>query len=237
MSKLIVCNHKMNLSRDDAKILSRQMLENNLTLDNVIVCPSFINLDEFHTNELGAQDCSNNDEGSFTGSVSPKHLKEIGVKYVILGHHERSLYETPKEVREKVSGALRNNLIPIVCIGETIEQKELLKTASIIKNSIIKIISKQDFNIKEPFIIAYEPIWAIGAKRCPSILEIDDVLNYIKKVTSELGIPNVLTIYGGSVSSDNAKEILELDSCDGVLIGEASLSIDELKKIINYSNM
>ncbi len=237
MSKLIICNHKMNLSRSDAKVLTKQMLESDLTLDNIIVCPSFINLDEFHTNELGAQDCSGEDCGAFTGSVSPKHLKEIGVKYVILGHHERSFYETPQMVRKKVSGALRNRLIPIVCIGETIEQKELLKTATVIKNSIIKIISKHEFNTGEPFIIAYEPTWAIGTKLYPPIEEINDVLNYIKKITKELNIPNVLTVYGGSVSTINAKEILLLDSCDGILLGEASLNINELKQIVGYSNM
>jgi triosephosphate isomerase len=208
----------------------------------IVVCPPFPALkdvsDEIRDSnvKLGAQNLFWEDEGAFTGEVSAPMLKAVGCQYVIIGHSERRQYfgETNETVNKKLFSALKHNLYPIVCIGETLEQRE--------KNETFKVIEKQ---VKEGFkglgtenwgavVIAYEPVWAIGTGKTATKEQAQEVHAFIRKFLPKEVAQEIRILYGGSIKPENIKELMAQPDIDGGLVGGASLKVESFVKIIKY---
>ena len=180
------------------------------------------------------------EKGAYTGEISGKMLKSIGVEYVIIGHSERRQYfaETDESVNKKIKAAFENELKPIVCVGETLEQRESGITNEIITNQTRLALEGLTNEQVENTIVAYEPIWAIGTGKTATS---DDANEAVKAIREEIkriyGVDTaekVIIQYGGSVKSSNAKELFETSDIDGGLVGGASLVPDEFAKIVNF---
>ena len=246
--KVIAGNWKMNMLPNEAIDFIAQLTPMAKDTDNeVILCVPYIDLfyallTAQNTNiKIGAQNMHWEESGAFTGEVSGKMLKAIGVEYVIIGHSERRQYfaETDETVNKKVKAAFANDLKPIVCVGETLEQRESGKTKKIITNQVKLALDGLTNNQVEQTIIAYEPIWAIGTGKTATSEDannsIKDIRNKISEIYGEDVAQKVIIQYGGSVKSTNAKELFETSDIDGALIGGASLKVDEFSKIVNYN--
>ena len=190
--------------------------------------------------KIGAQNMHFAENGAYTGEISGKMLKSIGVEYVIIGHSERRQYfnETDETVNKKIKAAFENELKPIVCVGETLEQRESGKTESIITSQTRLALEGLTEEQVKNTIIAYEPIWAIGTGKTATS---EDANNSIKAIRAEIKrlygddvADEVIIQYGGSVKSSNAKELFSTSDIDGGLVGGASLKPDEFSKIVNY---
>jgi len=188
--------------------------------------------------KLAAQDMFWEEKGAYTGEISGTLLKDIGCEYVIIGHSERRKYfgETDATVNKKIQAALRNDLIPIVCIGETLDERETNKTFEVLerqmKGAFAGMLPK-DF---EHFSIAYEPVWAIGTGKNASNGQIEEahhfIRNFIAKLYDAPTANGICILYGGSVKASNCKEIFELPNVNGVLVGGASLDAKGFSDII-----
>jgi len=231
---LIVANWKMNpLTLKEVEALFKGINKKFKKVE-VVICPPFVFLLSAKTNfVLGAQNCFWEKEGAFSGEISPYQLKSIGCKYVILGHSERRKYfeETNEIVGKKIKKGFEAGLKPILCIGETLKEKNYV--ASVLKKQIkesLVYISRENI---EKISIAYEPIWAIGSGySCPTERAKSTVL-LIRKILSELyGAKKNRILYGGSVNSKNASLIYKEAGLDGLLIGGASLRPKEFLEII-----
>ena len=206
----------------------------------MIVCPNFLWLFDFiqmaegYSIKFGAQNCSQFLSGAYTGEISPVMLKEAKVQFVLLGHSERRayFYETNEIVAKKVEAALSQKITPIVCIGETLQEREAGKTEEVLREQFFN--SLPDVATKDNVIIAYEPVWAIGTGKSASVIDIISAMNIIKNAAKEkFGSDDINVLYGGSVKSSNAKEIFSIDAVGGVLVGGASLDVEEFWKIAN----
>lgn len=244
---LIAGNWKMNGDKILAKELFTEIkIESTKTDVEVVICCPFtlLNLGEEitkYTNlKLGAQNVHWEDKGAFTGEISVEMLSEFGVDYVIIGHSERRAYfgETDDIVNKKVIKVIKSGLKPILCVGETLDQKESGETFSIVNEQVIKAFKDIDSNEINKATIAYEPIWAIGTGRTPTPEEANDVTSYIRKTLSEIYgeeiSEEIRILYGGSVNGSNASEFLNKEDIDGALVGGASLKKDEFISIINF---
>ena len=189
--------------------------------------------------KIGAQNMHWEESGAYTGEVSGKMLKSIGVKYVIIGHSERRQYfaETDEIVNKKVKAAFENELLPIVCVGENLEERENGKAEEIISNQTKFALEGLSEEQVKNIIIAYEPIWAIGTGKTATAEmangSIKCIRNKIKDLYGEKIAEMVVIQYGGSVKSENAKELFSTSDIDGALVGGASLKPDEFAKIVN----
>ena len=216
------------------------------THNEVIICAPYTDL--FYvlmhaqgTNiKIGAQNMHFEESGAYTGEVSGKMLKSIGVEYVIIGHSERRQYfaETDETVNKKIKAAFANDLKPIVCVGESLEQREAGKTEEIITTQTRLALDGLTNEQVKNTIIAYEPIWAIGTGKTATS---EDANNSIKSIREEISkiygkdvADCVIIQYGGSVKSTNAKELFTTSDIDGGLVGGASLKPEEFSKIVNY---
>ena len=216
------------------------------TKNDVVLCVPYIDLfySLLHvqgTNiKIGAQNMHWEEKGAYTGEVSASMLKSIGVEYVIIGHSERRQYfaETDETVNKKIKSALSHGLKPIVCVGETLEQREAGETEKIVTNQIAKAFEGIASENLENIIVAYEPIWAIGTGKTATKEDANNTIMQIRKKLAEMYGQNeangVIIQYGGSVKSANAKELFEMSDIDGGLVGGASLKADEFSKIVNY---
>ena len=180
------------------------------------------------------------EKGAYTGEVSGQMLKSIGVEYVIIGHSERRQYfaETDETVNKKVKSALAVGLKPIICVGETLEQRESGQTEAIVTSQIEKALEGVSTEDLEKIIVAYEPIWAIGTGKTATKEDANNTIMEIRKKIAEIYGQNeangVIIQYGGSVKASNAKELFEMSDIDGGLVGGASLKSEEFAKIVNY---
>ena len=211
----------------------------NISLPNanskcVVICPTAIHLDYLSKNKngfyVGAQNVSEHEEGAYTGEISVRSLIETNVDFCIVGHSERRqiFKEKDQDINLKSQRLVANNVIPIICIGETLEQKEKGITNTVLEEQLMNSIpSSSTF---ENTIIAYEPVWAIGTGLTPTIDEIDETHRFIRSHNDKFNKYKIL--YGGSVKASNAKEITHLANVDGALIGGASLKSEEFTKII-----
>ena len=245
--KVIAGNWKMNMLPNEAinmiEGLSGMVKDSQ---NEVILCVPYTDL--FYslltaqgTNiKIGAQNMHFEEKGAYTGEVSGSMLKSIGVEYVIIGHSERRQYfnETDETVNKKVKAAFANGLKPIVCVGETLEQKEDGKTLEVITKQTELALEGLSEKQVENTIIAYEPIWAIGTGKTATS---EDANNSIKSIREKIcqiygqNVANgVIILYGGSVKASNCKEIFNMSDIDGGLVGGASLKADEFAKIVNY---
>lgn len=234
--KIIVANWKLNGSLSFSKDYFNNITFDNLSNNNqcVIICPPIpyifsINEEKFYK---GAQDCSAYSEGAYTGEISIDMLKELGCYFVIIGHSERRLifHEDNDIIKAKIKKALNTDIIPIFCIGESLEQKKENLTNEVLKDQIINSLPK---NIDlDNIIIAYEPVWSIGTGLIPNLEEISNTHSYIKNEI--LGNNNTKVLYGGSVKANNYKKIINQNYVDGLLVGGSSLNLDEFNQILNF---
>ena len=232
-NKLIIANHKMNMGALEINEYLKEL--NKIENKNIIICPTSIYIPYFLKKKykVGIQNTFIHDSGSYTGEISPRQAKSLGVSYTILGHSERRIYfdETDTLINKKVLEALNNDLKVILCIGETLEERNLLKTDRILKRQIINGL--RDVELIDKIIVAYEPIWAIGTGIVPTNKEISSTISYIKTIIDNL-YPNnsVKIIYGGSVNEKNIKQLNKIKEVDGFLVGGASLDTKKFLKII-----
>ena len=179
-------------------------------------------------------------EGAFTGEIAAKMLKEAGAQFVILGHSERRrlFHEDDAFINAKVKRALADNLQPILCVGETVHEREEGKTADILKTQLTRCLLDIAANRFSDILIAYEPVWAIGTD-LPATPEVAQENHHLcREIIAEIGgkevADKVVILYGGSVKPDNAKVLMEQTDIDGLLVGGASLSADSFSQIVNY---
>ena len=246
--KVIAGNWKMNMLPDAAiRFIDELTPLVKDTENEVVLCVPYTDLfycllAAQNTNiKIGAQNMHWEESGAYTGEVSGKMLKSIGVEYVIIGHSERRQYfnETDETVNKKVKSAFANELKPIVCVGETLEQRETGKAEEIITNQTKIALDGLTEEQVENTIIAYEPIWAIGTGKTATA---EDANNSIKAIRNEIAknygqniADKVIIQYGGSVKASNAKELFSTSDIDGGLVGGASLKVEEFANIVNYS--
>ena len=190
--------------------------------------------------KIGAQNMHWEEKGAYTGEISAQMLKSIGVEYVIIGHSERRQYfaETDETVNKKIKSAITAGLKPIVCVGETLEQRETGVTEKIITSQVEKAFEGIMQTDLDKIIVAYEPIWAIGTGKTATKEDANTTIMQIRKKLAEIYGQNeangVIIQYGGSVKSSNAKELFEMSDIDGGLVGGASLKAEEFSKIVNF---
>lgn len=245
--KVIAGNWKMNMLPNEAiNFIETLAPEVKDTEHEVILCVPYTDL--FYalltaqgTNiKIGAQNMHYEEKGAYTGEISGKMLKSIGVEYVIIGHSERRQYfnETDETVNKKVKAAFNNQLKPIVCVGETLEQREAGETFKIITKQTELALEGLTNEQLENTIIAYEPIWAIGTGKTATKEDANNAIKEIRNKIAEIYGQNVangvIIQYGGSVKSTNAKELFEMSDIDGGLVGGASLNVEEFSKIIKF---
>lgn len=245
--KVIAGNWKMNKLPNEAIELIEKLTPLVKDTDSeVIVCVPYIDL--FYvlmqtqgTNiKVGAQNMHWEEKGAYTGEISGNMLSKMGVEYVIIGHSERRAYfaETDETVNKKIKSALNYNLKPIVCVGESLEQRETGIAKEIITKQTELALEGIDAKDLEKVIIAYEPIWAIGTGKTATKEDANESIKWIReKIVEKYGqqvAEGVIIQYGGSVKSSNAKELFEMSDIDGGLVGGASLDAGEFAKIVNY---
>lgn len=244
MKKMLIANWKMNLGCKAGYVLAHKftnILKKSSKKDYIILPSSqsiyYIKKKvQSKSLNLGAQDCSQFSSGAYTGDISASMIKELGCKYVLLGHSERrSIHSEDKNVlKEKLKHAISNRLKIIFCVGEKLTDYKNSNTKKVINFQLSGIFdNKVDF---KNIIIAYEPVWAIGTNKTPSLEEIEIVHSYIKDIfKKKYSTENICVIYGGSVNLKNSKAIFSAKNVDGGLIGGASLKANEFRKI--YDNL
>ena len=210
----------------------------------VIICPPFTSLEtasrmtKNSPMSLGAQNMYYEEEGAFTGEISAKMLKSVGCEYVILGHSERRQIfgETDELINKKVKKAIASGLLPIVCVGETLDQREKNVTAQIVTAQVRGVLGDVTAEHMQKLIIAYEPVWAIGTGRNATPQQAEEVHLLIRTLLGELYsetvAQNVIIQYGGSVKPDNAADLLWQPNVDGALVGGACLKVDSFLAIL-----
>lgn len=235
--KLVVGNFKMNLLKDDILLYLDSLNDSKMTFSNVVFCPPHIYLSEFINRgyTVGSQDISMEEGGPYTGDVSARQLKSIGVTYAIIGHSERrKFYNDNKYVSKKIKMCCDNGLVPILCIGENQNDYNNAQTKNILMHEIDEALEGV-LNINNLY-IAYEPIWAIGSGIIPCIDEIDDIVKFIKEYVYNKYRFNIKVLYGGSVSLKNIDELLKINSTDGYLVGGESLNSIKFCQLISKIN-
>ena len=213
---------------------------------DVVICPNFVSLEavsnviDGSNINLGAQNVYIEDKGAYTGETSADMLLGVNVKYCIVGHSERRniFNETDELVNKKALKLLEKDIIPIICVGESLEQREKSLAYDVIKNQVVNSLKDiPEVKIKENVVIAYEPIWAIGTGKTATSAEAEDMCKYIRSIVEELygkiASDHIRILYGGSVKASNASEILNMEDIDGALVGGASLT-NEFIAIVNY---
>ncbi|NEP04499.1 MAG: triose-phosphate isomerase [Okeania sp. SIO2G4] len=240
MRKIIIAgNWKMYKTQAEAKEFLQGLMSQLTEIPEkpeVVLCTPFTALDFMSKNlhgsriKLGAQNVHWEEEGAYTGEISGPMLKEIGVSYVIVGHSERRQHfgETDETVNLRLKAAQRNGLTPILCVGESKEQRAAHETESHIFSQLATDLIDVD---QENLVIAYEPIWAIGTGDTCEATEANRVIGLIR---SKLTNSNVTIQYGGSVKPNNVDEIMAQPEIDGALVGGASLMPDSFSRLINY---
>jgi len=245
--KFIAGNWKMNMNLTEAAKLVEEF-RNTINTEEVdtLICPPYVLISEVagilrDTNiAVGAQNMHFEDKGAFTGEISADMLKDLNVKYVILGHSERRqiFHETDEMVNKKVLKAIEKGLLPIVCVGETLDEREEDITIEKITNQVEVAMRDVAAEDAKDLTIAYEPIWAIGTGKTATAEQAEEVCEEIRNVVRRLygkEVSDVLRIqYGGSVKPANAKEILSMPNIDGALVGGAALK-PEFKDIVHYN--
>lgn len=244
---IIAGNWKMNKSYSEARVLLDEIKNLELNDDvEAVVCPPHINLALAKellkgTNiKVGAQNSHDKDSGAYTGEVSPAFLEDLGIKYVILGHSERREYfgESDEFINSKVKAVLGHNLSPILCVGETLEEREADKAKDKVKTQIEADFEGVDAKEFDKVVIAYEPIWAIGTGKTASADDAEEMCAYIRELIKENfgeeAAEKVRIQYGGSVKPDNVSEIMSKENIDGALVGGASLEAESYQALVNF---
>lgn len=238
-NKYVIANLKMNMDLNDT-IQYLKIANKEINSKNVIICPTSIYIPYFlkQNYSVGVQNIYTCDKGAFTGEISPFQASSIGINYAIIGHSERRGYlkETDDFINQKIKAALKNNLKVILCVGETLEEKEMFRTEQVLKRQITYGLKDLTAEELKNVLIAYEPIWSIstsGTGKVPNNKDISDVSIYIKGlINSNFKYADTKILYGGSVNDKNISTLNEIKEIDGVLVGGASCDINKLLKII-----
>lgn len=244
---IIAGNWKMHYTIEEANNVITELIP--LVKDaksDVVICAPFIQLPEIvkltkGTNiKVGAQNMHFEEKGAFTGEISPVMLKSLGIDYVIIGHSERRQYfnETDETVNKKLHSAYSHDLLPILCVGESLEEREGNKTEEVLKNQVTKDLEGLTNEQVEKLVIAYEPIWAIGTGKTASDEQANDTIKFIRKIAGEMfgdeTAQKLRIQYGGSVKPQTIKGQMEMSDIDGALVGGASLIASDFSKIVNF---
>ena len=246
---IIAGNWKSNKTNSEAIALVSELIRDlaNVKELDIVVCPAFTALSDvsrmvLESNlRLGAQNLSEAGYGAFTGEIAPGMLRELSVRYVILGHSERRQFqkENDAQVARKAANAHANNLIPIVCFGETLAEREAGITEQIVETQVRGSLAGLSVEQMEMTVLAYEPVWAIGTGRTASSAQAQEVHAFVRQVLTSLygeSVSRRVRIqYGGSVKGSNARELLGQPDIDGALVGGASLDSKNFVEIIKNS--
>ena len=249
MKPIIIANWKMNLGVRRSVGMIKQLNSKSKKLKSknykLVICPSFVALEEINSLfkktqiDIGAQDVFWESKGAYTGEVSAGMLKEVGCKYAIIGHSERRqfLAESDLMINKKMKLAFRENLVPILCVGESIRERIYGSTKRVILEQLKKDLLKVHIKTSQKLVIAYEPVWAIGSGKAVTSKQAVEMYNYIREVlvrffSEKFVQKNVQIIYGGSVNSKNVLNFVARDKFQGVLVGGASLDAGEMYNII-----
>jgi len=245
---LLAGNWKMNTTLQESVKLASDLksLVGNVTDRDILVCPPFTAIakvsEELRDSEImvGGQNLFWEEKGAYTGEVSAQMLKSTGATCVLIGHSERRQYfgETNETVNKKLKTALSHGLIPIVCVGETLEERESNKMLSVIESQVKGGLKELSNEQMEKAVVAYEPVWAIGTGKTATPEQAQEVHAHIRALlTSMFGketAQKVRILYGGSVTPDNIKILMDKEDIDGGLVGGASLKADSFAKIVKY---
>ena len=247
--KIIAGNWKMNTSLNDgidlAKELNRKLRDFCLSHETqVILAVPFTHINNVLRNVIekipvAAQNCSQFDNGAYTGEISATMLANMEVKYVIIGHSERRQFfgDTNQVINQKLTKCYENGLIPILCCGETLEEREKQNHFKLVETQIIEALKDIEANNLKTTVIAYEPVWAIGTGKTATPQQAQEMHSHIRKIIEKLydaEIANNITIlYGGSVNAQNSSELFAQNDIDGGLVGGASLKVDDFVTIVN----
>lgn len=248
---LIVGNWKMNNSTAESVDLAEKLKKTvkDMAGVDVVVAPPFTALGSVRDVikgsiiKLSAQNLFWEDKGAYTGEVSPLMIRDLDCEYVIIGHSERREYfkESDEVVNKKIKAALRNKLKAIVCVGESLKEREENKTMQVIESQIKKGLQGLSLSEAKELIIAYEPLWAIGTGRNATPVQANEVHTYIRKLLSQIfneGIAsNIKILYGGSVKPSNSAELMSEKEIDGALVGGASLEAESFAQIVRSACM
>jgi len=246
--RIVVANWKMKLSHQESVDLAGTLTKRYKHKKNleVIICPSHTALEavgkkiEDATFKLGAQDIFYHDVGSYTGEVSPMSVRELGCDYVLIGHSERrKLGETDDDVNRKIQAAIKNDLVPIICVGETFEEYQDKKTDLVIIRQVTKALEDLKLKKNQRIILAYEPVWVIGSGQAIDHSVVEDIVKIIMHTALDID-PSLAdkfdVIYGGSVDSDNVSDFIMGNLSTGVIVGSESLKADNFIKILENVN-
>ncbi len=251
MKTYIVGNWKMNFTVGESSLYLHKLLQRVKSYRDieVVVAPSLVALQPLslqvdrHKIKLAAQNAYFQDCGAYTGEVSASQIRSL-VDYCILGHSERRhiLGETNKDIRKKVAAVIRNGMTPILCIGETAEERKNGETTDIIRDQLLSGLSEVSAEDLDKVIIAYEPVWAISTTKAAKMATPDDIKEVLDKIhkllTKTYGediAENIPVLYGGSVKPTNAEAYLSIPGCNGLLVGGASLIAPEFNDIIEIA--
>jgi len=245
---LIVGNWKMHKTTGEAVALVAALVERLRDVEDVevAVCPPFTALQAVAAAlkgsriTLGAQDLHWEEEGAYTGEISAPMLLDVGCRFVIVGHSERRRHfgETDATVRQKVRAALHHGLVPIVCVGELLEERETGRTFQVLEAQVTGGLAGLTGEEGQRLVVAYEPVWAIGTGRTATPDQADEAQGFIRKLLAELFDPavadQVRILYGGSVKPENIASLMARPEVDGALVGGASLDADTFARIVTY---
>lgn len=237
--KIIVANLKMEM---DAKSLSDYLksIIGKINDSNVIICPSSLYVPYFlkHRFSVGVQNVCESNNGNYTGEISANQVSSLGIKYSLVGHSERRInyYEDSGVISKKINSLFEKNMIPILCVGETNEEKNLLKTNKVLKSELVSCLNETSKENISKMIIAYEPIWAVGSNRVPTMAEIRSTVKYIKELIKKIYDIDIKVLYGGSINSSNIEKIKKIECLDGIMVGSSATNASEFLKIIEVIN-
>lgn len=237
--KIVVGNMKMNLLAGDVSDYLKKIGDYNLG-EQVVICPSSIYIPYFlkQSYQVGIQNVFFRDSGAYTGEISAAQAASLGVRYAIIGHSERRGYfrESDQDINKKVVVTLKYGLEVILCIGETAEEKNLLKTARVLKRQLLNALRNLEESHFDHIMIAYEPVWAIGTNIIPTNKDIEDTIRYIKGIVSEyFRYEDIPVMYGGSINDRNIEDLIQIPNVSGFLVGGSSIDLKKFLKIIEVA--
>jgi triosephosphate isomerase len=246
--KIIAGNWKLNKNRAEAAALAKSIVAMYRPEAGVevVLCPVFTALESVRQAidksvvRLGAQDCYWEEQGAFTGEVSCSLLKDAGCDYVIIGHSERRQFfgENDLAINKKVQAALKQNITPIVCVGETLQEREADRVEEVVGTQLRVGLQSLSAEQLEKVVIAYEPVWAIGTGKTATPEQAQAVHAFIRKILTELSVPaaaeKIRIQYGGSVNPGNVKALMSQPDIDGALVGGASLKAESFIDLLHF---
>ncbi|MCD6420314.1 MAG: triose-phosphate isomerase [Synergistetes bacterium] len=248
---MIAGNWKMNKTDEEAIELTSELVKlvGDVKEPKVVVCPPFTSMrsvrDIIKDSNicLGAQNMFWEESGAYTGEISSLMLKSVGCRYVIIGHSERRGYfgETDEKVNKKLKSAMKHGLVPILCVGETLGDRDRGISKDIVKGQVEKAVKGLDLSQVNEFVVAYEPVWAIGTGRPATAEDAEDMISFIRSLLvdafGDKVMDKIYLLYGGSVKPDNIAEFVSQPTVQGALVGGASLSADKFASIVEKSKV